>query len=127
LIVLALVPFVGIAGALELKAMSGFGSKSQESYNCKYFIILYLTCVGINCLLIVAASDVSNESISEITTVVTISKEGCFLEKYKKSIIEPHKIAVKGILWTMRMISVVDENTITENNSEPEHMVVLCV
>ncbi|KAJ3195804.1 (ABC) transporter, partial [Dinochytrium kinnereticum] len=33
LVVLAAVPFIGIAGAMQIKAMTGFGSKTKEAYN----------------------------------------------------------------------------------------------
>ncbi|KAJ3317373.1 ATP-binding cassette, sub-B (MDR TAP), member 4 [Blyttiomyces sp. JEL0837] len=76
LIVLCSVPFIGIAGAMQISALTGFGSKTKEAYE--------------------DASIVANEVIDQIRTVMTLTKESMFLDAYKANIVEPHRIAVKG-------------------------------
>ncbi|KAI8847954.1 P-loop containing nucleoside triphosphate hydrolase protein [Chytridium lagenaria] len=76
LVVLAAVPFIGIAGAMQIKAMTGFGSKTKEAYN--------------------AASEIANEAIDQIRTVATLGKEKRFLEAYQRDITAPHAFAIRG-------------------------------
>ncbi|KAJ3296002.1 ATP-binding cassette, sub-B (MDR TAP), member 4, partial [Blyttiomyces sp. JEL0837] len=76
LIVLCVVPFIGLAGAMQVRAMTGFGSKTKEAYE--------------------DASIVANEVIDQIRTVMTLTKEKLFLDAYKANIVEPHRLAVKG-------------------------------
>ncbi|KAJ3106312.1 ATP-binding cassette, sub-B (MDR TAP), member 4 [Phlyctochytrium planicorne] len=76
LVVLAAVPFIGIAGAMQIKAMTGFGAKTKEAYN--------------------EASEIANEAIDQIRTVATLGKEKRFWERYRKDIAAPHAFAVRG-------------------------------
>ncbi|KAJ3099209.1 ATP-binding cassette, sub-B (MDR TAP), member 4 [Phlyctochytrium bullatum] len=76
LVVLAAVPFIGIAGAMQIRAMTGFGAKTKEAYQ--------------------NASDVANEAIDQIRTVATLGKEKRFLDAYKADIEKPHQFAVRG-------------------------------
>ncbi|KAJ3095022.1 ATP-binding cassette, sub-B (MDR TAP), member 4, partial [Phlyctochytrium bullatum] len=76
LVVLAAVPFIGIAGAMQIKAMTGFGAKTKEAYN--------------------AASEIANEAIDTIRTVATLGKEKRFLDTYKREITAPYNFARRG-------------------------------
>ncbi|KAI9343422.1 P-loop containing nucleoside triphosphate hydrolase protein [Zopfochytrium polystomum] len=76
LIVLCCVPFIALAGAMQLKVMTGYGSKSKEAYE--------------------DASVIANEAIDTIRTVLTLTKEPVFLENYKRNIEEPFRIAARG-------------------------------
>ncbi|KAJ3261916.1 Multidrug resistance protein 1 [Chytriomyces hyalinus] len=76
LIVLCTMPFMIVAGQLQMTMMTGFGSASKEAYE--------------------DASNIANEAIDQIRTVMTLTKEEMFFDLYKANILEPHKIAVKG-------------------------------
>ncbi|KAJ3130853.1 Multidrug resistance protein 1 [Physocladia obscura] len=76
LVVLATVPLIGMAGQLQMSMMTGFGSKTKEAYE--------------------DASNISNEAIDQIRTVMTLTKEQMFLDIYKANIKEPHATAIKG-------------------------------
>ncbi|KAJ3306645.1 tRNA N6-adenosine threonylcarbamoyltransferase [Blyttiomyces sp. JEL0837] len=68
--------FIGMAGAVQISALTGFGSKTKEAYE--------------------DASIRANEAIDQIRTVMTLTKESTFLDAYKANIIKPHRSAVKG-------------------------------
>ncbi|ORY44695.1 multidrug resistance protein 1 variant [Rhizoclosmatium globosum] len=76
LVVLGTMPLMGAAGQLQMSMMTGFGSKTKEAYE--------------------DASNISNEAIDQIRTVMTLTKEKMFLDLYKENIREPHRIAIKG-------------------------------
>ncbi|KAJ3409717.1 ATP-binding cassette, sub-B (MDR TAP), member 4 [Chytridiales sp. JEL 0842] len=78
LIILATVPFMGLAGAMQLRALTGFGSKTKELYD--------------------DACIIANEGIDQIRTVATLTKEKKFLDAYIANTEEPHRFAVKGAL-----------------------------
>lgn len=78
IIVLGVIPFIALAGAMQLRALTGFGSKSKEAYE--------------------EAAVVANEAIDQIRTVLTLTKEDAFLENYKNQLIVPFKIGVNGAL-----------------------------
>ncbi|KAJ3190714.1 Multidrug resistance protein 1 [Irineochytrium annulatum] len=76
LIVLGSVPFIALAGAMQLKVLSGFNAKSKEAYN--------------------EANETANEVVDQIRTVLTLTKERKFLDEYRANIEVPHQINVKG-------------------------------
>ncbi|KAJ3025735.1 UNVERIFIED_CONTAM: Multidrug resistance protein 1 [Siphonaria sp. JEL0065] len=76
LVVLGTMPLMGAAGQLQMSMMTGFGSKTKEAYE--------------------DASNIANEAIDQIRTVMTLTKEKMFLDIYKANIKEPHAIAIKG-------------------------------
>ncbi|KAI8614124.1 P-loop containing nucleoside triphosphate hydrolase protein [Chytriomyces sp. MP71] len=76
LVVLCVMPFMIAAGQLQMSILTGFGSKSKEAYD--------------------DASNIANEAIDQIRTVMTLTKERLFLDTYKANIKEPHSIAVRG-------------------------------
>jgi ABC-type multidrug transport system fused ATPase/permease subunit len=78
LIILAVIPFMGLAGAMQLRALTGFNSKTKEAYD--------------------EACVIANEGIDQIRTVATLTKEETFLQTYKTNTQEPHAFAVKGAL-----------------------------
>ncbi|KAJ3063036.1 Multidrug resistance protein 1 [Podochytrium sp. JEL0797] len=76
LVVLCTMPLMGVAGQLQMSMMTGFGSKTKEAYE--------------------DASNISNEAIDQIRTVMTLNKERMFLDMYKANIKEPHAITIRG-------------------------------
>ena len=76
LIILIIVPFVALAGALEFRELTGYGSKTKVAYE--------------------EAGQVSNEAISNIRTVVILGREETFKAAYERSIEKPHRVALRG-------------------------------
>ncbi|KAJ3106311.1 Multidrug resistance protein 1 [Phlyctochytrium planicorne] len=76
LVVLGIMPIIGIAGAMQIRTMTGFGSKTKEAYS--------------------EASEIANEAIDQIRTVATLGKEKRFWDRYVKDIAAPHSFALRG-------------------------------
>ncbi|TPX35876.1 hypothetical protein SmJEL517_g01675 [Synchytrium microbalum] len=78
LIILAIVPLIAVAGAIEFRQMTGTGSRSKVALE--------------------ESNRIANEAISNIRTVVTLAREETFLQSYVTSIEKPHQIAIRGAL-----------------------------
>ncbi|KAJ3357639.1 Multidrug resistance protein 1 [Entophlyctis luteolus] len=76
LVVLGTMPFMAIAGQMQMSVLSGFGSKTKEAYE--------------------DASNIANEAVDQVRTVLTITKEEVFYNIYKASLDEPHRVGIKG-------------------------------
>ncbi|KAF6034287.1 ABCB1 [Bugula neritina] len=75
LAILAFVPFIGIAGYVEMTLFSGETGKKKELFE--------------------DAGKIAAESISSIRTVQSLGKEKLFYEKYKNTTDAPHKKELK--------------------------------
>ena len=78
LIVLTVVPLIAVAGIMQMRALTGFGSQSKSAFD--------------------DASVISNEAIDNIRTVLTLTRETMFLDAYEQGIETPYLVAIKGIL-----------------------------
>ncbi|KAJ3317345.1 ATP-binding cassette, sub-B (MDR TAP), member 4 [Boothiomyces sp. JEL0866] len=80
LVILGMVPLIGLGGALQMKALVGFGSKSKAAYE--------------------SASQKASEAIQNIRTIATLNKENFFYDQYLDRIVTPHQITIKGAFFT---------------------------
>ncbi|CAG8462314.1 5329_t:CDS:10 [Acaulospora colombiana] len=78
LVILAASPFVAAAGFLEMKTLAGFGAKTRKAYE--------------------NTGQIVQQSVSNMRTIVSLTRENTFKEMYYEAIKEPHKIAVRGAL-----------------------------
>lgn len=76
LLILGMVPLIGFAGYLQLRALVGFGEKTRIAYE--------------------DSNKRANETILNIRTVATLTQERSFYGQYAQSMFAPHRIAVKG-------------------------------
>ena len=76
LLILGMVPLIGFAGYLQLRALVGFGEKTRIAYE--------------------DSNKRANETILNIRTVATLTREQSFYNQYANSMVAPHKIAVNG-------------------------------
>ncbi|KAG0199551.1 Multidrug resistance protein 1 [Mortierella sp. GBA30] len=74
LIILALIPFLGLAQYYEVAALTGFGQKTQKAYE--------------------QSGKVAAEAIANIRTVAALAKESTFEDKYEFVTREPHKYSL---------------------------------
>ena len=80
LVIIGLIPLIGFAGYLQIQAMTGFGQKSQEAY--------------------ASAGKTVNEAIGSIRTVILLTKEDHFYNRYLQEILAPHDTTIKGAFVT---------------------------
>ncbi|KAF0430296.1 P-loop containing nucleoside triphosphate hydrolase protein [Gigaspora margarita] len=78
LVILAASPAVVIAGFLEMRAMTGFGSKTRAAYE--------------------GTGQIVQQSVSNMRTIAALTREETFKNTYQDALKEPHKIAIKGSL-----------------------------
>ncbi|CAG8783209.1 13501_t:CDS:2, partial [Racocetra persica] len=78
LVILAASPAVVVAGFLEMRAMTGFGSKTRAAYE--------------------GTGQIVQQSVSNMRTIAALTREQTFKTVYHNAIREPHKIAIKGSL-----------------------------
>ncbi|KAJ3201654.1 ATP-binding cassette, sub-B (MDR TAP), member 4 [Entophlyctis luteolus] len=92
LVVLCTFPLMAIAGKIQVRILSGYGSTTRQAY--EGFNIQK----NIASLLVefIEASYVCNEAIDQIHTVSSLTKERVFLDKYKEALSMPHEVGVKG-------------------------------
>jgi ABC-type bacteriocin/lantibiotic exporter with double-glycine peptidase domain len=76
LVVLATIPVIGIAGFIQMKALTGFGAKTREAY--------------------ASAGQTAVEAVENVRTIMVLSKEAYFFSEYRKKTETPHAIAVRG-------------------------------
>ncbi|ESO94117.1 hypothetical protein LOTGIDRAFT_145119, partial [Lottia gigantea] len=75
LVILAFVPFIVIAGAIQMKILAGVAGKNKEALE--------------------GAGKVAVEAISSIRTVVSLSREVTFYNLYVNQLLQPYKDALK--------------------------------
>ncbi|KAM6450468.1 ATP-binding cassette sub-family B member 5 isoform 2-T5 [Liasis olivaceus] len=76
LLILACIPFVIVAKAIQAKSMEGHAAKDQKSLE--------------------EAGRISTEVVENIRTVVALTREERFFENYKASLYEPYKDTLKN-------------------------------
>ena len=76
LVILGMVPLIGFAGFIQFKALVGFGGKTKKAYE--------------------KVSQTSNETISSIRTIITITQERYFIKTFNDAILGPHQITMVG-------------------------------
>ncbi|KAF9928630.1 Multidrug resistance protein 1 [Linnemannia zychae] len=79
LIILAAVPIIGFAQYLELAALTRFGEKTRKAYEM--------------------SGQVAGEAISNIRTVVSLSKEEVFEARYISVCVRPHKYSINKAIY----------------------------
>ncbi|KAK3589575.1 hypothetical protein CHS0354_043029 [Potamilus streckersoni] len=75
LVLLGFLPFIAIAGALQMKILSGVAGKNKEALE--------------------GAGKVAVEGVENIRTVASLTKEEMFYQNYKSTLTEPYKAALK--------------------------------
>ncbi|KAL3831884.1 hypothetical protein ACJMK2_023581 [Sinanodonta woodiana] len=75
LVLLGFLPFIAIAGALEMKILSGVAGKNKEALE--------------------GAGKVAVEGVENIRTVASLTKEEMFYQNYKATLTEPYEAALK--------------------------------
>ncbi|KAG9292640.1 hypothetical protein G9A89_007012 [Geosiphon pyriformis] len=80
LVVLATIPFIMLAGILQMKAIAGYGAKTSKAYEF--------------------SGQVVQQSVSNMRTIAALSREETFKSMYRQAISEPHKTAIKGTLYS---------------------------
>lgn len=76
LVTLCVVPAIGFGGYIQFQSLKGFGGKSRDAYN--------------------KVGKIASETILNIRTVATLTKEQHFIDIYKKNIEYPHKMTLKA-------------------------------
>ncbi|CAJ0767505.1 3661_t:CDS:10 [Entrophospora sp. SA101] len=76
LVILAASPIIAIAGYLEFKALAGFGTKTSKAYE--------------------STGQIVQQSVSNMRTIASLSREETFKNRFIDALREPHKIAIKG-------------------------------
>ncbi|RHZ80336.1 hypothetical protein Glove_137g129 [Diversispora epigaea] len=76
LVILASTPAILASGFLQMKALAGFSAKTASAYD--------------------RSSQIVQQSVSNIRTIASLTRENTFKHLYDLSIQSPHKIAVKG-------------------------------
>ncbi|RKP14622.1 P-loop containing nucleoside triphosphate hydrolase protein [Piptocephalis cylindrospora] len=76
LVVFACVPLVGLAGYLQMAALTGFGEKTKKAYE--------------------ESAQIACETVENMRTVSSLSREESFKVIYNHDILLPHRIAVRG-------------------------------
>ncbi|CAG8508599.1 11057_t:CDS:10 [Acaulospora morrowiae] len=78
LVILASAPLVAAAGFSEMKTLAGFGAKTRKAYE--------------------NTGQIVHQSVSNMRTIASLTREDTFKDMYYKAIREPHKLAIKGAL-----------------------------
>ncbi|CAG8589114.1 1899_t:CDS:10 [Acaulospora morrowiae] len=76
LVVLAITPAILISGYIQMKALAGFGAKTAKAYE--------------------ESGQIVQQSVSNIRTIASLTREDTFKDLYKTSIRKPHRISLKG-------------------------------
>ncbi|CAG8448762.1 17258_t:CDS:10 [Acaulospora morrowiae] len=76
LVVLAITPTILISGYINMKSLAGFGAKTAKAYE--------------------ESGRIVQQSVSNIRTIASLTRENTFKDLYKDSIRKPHRIALKG-------------------------------
>ncbi|KAH6559790.1 hypothetical protein BASA61_000416 [Batrachochytrium salamandrivorans] len=76
LVILGLVPLIGFAGYFQMQALVGYGQKSREAYE--------------------SAGQTATEAISSVRTVLLLTQEPTFYNRFLEQIKTPHRMAVRG-------------------------------
>lgn len=76
LVVLAMLPFMAIAGFYQMKMMTGFDSGSKKEY--------------------VSAGSVASEAVDNVSTVTSLGVQDVFIERYNASLVKPYANGRKG-------------------------------
>ncbi|CAG8541359.1 6798_t:CDS:10, partial [Scutellospora calospora] len=77
-VILAASPAVVIAGYLEMRTITGFGSKTREAYE--------------------GTGKIVQQSVSNMRTIAALTREETFKTLYQNAIKEPYSLAIKGTL-----------------------------
>ncbi|EGF83631.1 hypothetical protein BATDEDRAFT_15754 [Batrachochytrium dendrobatidis JAM81] len=76
LVTLVLVPLIGLSGYLQIQALVGYGKKSRKAYE--------------------DAGQTATEAIGSIRTVVMLTQEKTFYDRFLEQIKVPHRMSVQG-------------------------------
>ncbi|CAJ0645863.1 8190_t:CDS:10 [Entrophospora sp. SA101] len=76
LVILAASPVAVIAGYLEFKALAGLGTKTRKAYE--------------------STGQIVQQSVSNMRTIASLTREETFKNKFIEALEEPHKIAIRG-------------------------------
>ncbi|CAG8553074.1 9962_t:CDS:10, partial [Ambispora gerdemannii] len=80
LVVLSALPLVVFAGLFQMKTLAGYGQKTAKAYE--------------------DSGQIVQQSVSNMRTIAALSREESFKVLYGQSLEEPHKIAVKGSIFS---------------------------
>jgi ABC-type bacteriocin/lantibiotic exporter with double-glycine peptidase domain len=76
LVIAAATPCLFLSGYLGMKTLSGFGSKTRKAYE--------------------KSGQILQQSVSNMRTIASLTREDTFKELYHEAIKLPHRIAVNG-------------------------------
>jgi ABC-type bacteriocin/lantibiotic exporter with double-glycine peptidase domain len=76
LVIAAATPCLFLSGYLEMKTLSGLGNKTRKAYE--------------------ESGQIVQQSVSNMRTIASLTRENTFKELYHDAIKSPHRIAVKG-------------------------------
>lgn len=76
LVIAAATPCLFASGYLEMRTLSGLGSKTRKAYE--------------------ESGQIVQQSVANMRTIASLTREDTFKELYHESIKHPHRIAVRG-------------------------------
>ncbi|CAG8490787.1 8956_t:CDS:2 [Funneliformis mosseae] len=76
LVILAATPLIFASGILQMKTLAGFGAKTRNAYE--------------------ESGQIVQQSVANMRTIASLSREETFKELYNKAIKKPHSIAIRG-------------------------------
>ncbi|CAG8596178.1 9116_t:CDS:10, partial [Ambispora leptoticha] len=80
LVVLASLPLIALSGLLQMRTLAGYGQKTAKAYE--------------------GSGQIVQQSVSNMRTIAALNLEETFKGLYHNAIEEPHKIAIRGSIFS---------------------------